>query len=160
MPRPRKPRPNLSDEIRAKYELDEIDRRILNLKLQHPGMTDEEIGVILDLHRVSVCNRRTKPAWQAAYAEETRPAADLINAVAEKAAKRYIALLDCDDPRVVEKVARSLLVHANLLKTKDEGGTAVEPLVLVMPMSQETITIAPHKLKELPVARLDDPSRT
>ncbi len=138
--------------IAEQYQLDTMDQRIMQLKIQYPTITDGKIGELVSLSRTNVNRRRRKPAFKAAIAEYFKPAQQRIEQSIDKAARIYVASLDSKNEMIKRQTAKELAVHAGILKVKEENAAReVEPLVIEMPMAQKTIEVKTVRdVKELP----------
>lgn len=91
------------------YELSETGNNILNLSLQFPEMTDEEIGLKVGIVRETVNRIKNTPAYKQAYKQSNYEAMKIIKEAKTKAAKVMSELLDNDNPKVKFDAAKTIL---------------------------------------------------
>src|SRR5688500_16458104 len=94
--------------ILAKYELDEIDKKILQLKMQYPAINDGEVAKIIGIAPKTLSVRIHAQKWQDAFSELHLPAKSLLEKNAARLTKKYIRLADCGDKKVEERVIRTI----------------------------------------------------
>lgn len=134
-------------EILAKYELDELDKQLLKLKVERPAMSDREIGIVLEIDRRVVKKRLAREAWRHAFDEFFLPAKTLIERDVSRLTRKYLKLADSHDEKVAERVIRAILISHGVLKNKvDFEAPGGEWLVIKRPMAKEVIEVGPKKL--------------
>lgn len=141
--------PASAQEILARHSLDETDKLILKLLVEHPSITDTEIGAVVNLDRKAVGARRRKEAFQNAINDFLMPAKERIQSLVDKAARKYQKLLDSHDEKVVRNVAKDILISEGRLKNRvaiDPGDS--EPLIIRK--QKEVIEVHPVAPKKLP----------
>ena len=133
-------RTKTSQEILSRYELDEVDKKILRLKLEYPSMSHGEIGTIVGINRRAVAARIKKEAWQNAINDFHTPAKSLLEKEADRLTRKYIKLCDSIDQKVAERAMRAVLVSLGILKNKVDIDTfKFEPLVIEVESSGRRI---------------------
>lgn len=126
----------------GKYTLDAEDKQIMALKLDHPGITTEDIGKIIGLSRDAISRRINAPKWQAAWEKFHTPAKNMIEEKAGELTRKYLALAKCGNPQVEERVIRTLLISMGIVKNKiDIDADGFEPLIIVQPIAQQVLTV-------------------
>lgn len=126
-----------SIEIRLDdYELDDIDKRILQYRLAYPGMKSKDIAERCKISTGVFLKRIKRPAYLKATADINRTAIERVIGLVDRAAKKYEELLDCGDLKIEERVAKSILVSAGVLKegthvTVNNNNATLESLVLL-----------------------------
>lgn len=136
-------------EVEEKYNLDEIDQKILKLKLEHPSITDSEIGAVVGLGREAVNTRRKRKSFLDAYTHYLQPAKSRIQQLVDKAARVYEKLLNSKDEKIQRLVAKDILISEAALKNRvDITSGDSEPLIIRK--AKEIIEVHPVKPKQLP----------
>lgn len=137
-------------DILMRHDLDSVDKRILQLKLEYPAMTINEIATVVGIKRQNVTLRIARTPWQKAYNDYCMPAKDLINAQAERLTKKYIRLCDSKDEKTAERAMRTILYSLGVLKRdgKSEGASNPELLIVRLPMSGQEIRVVNKQEKE------------
>jgi hypothetical protein len=137
-------------EILSRYELDEVDKKILRLKLEYPSMSHSEIGTIVGLNRKAVAVRINKSAWQEAFNDFHTPAKSLLEKEADRLTRKYLKLCDSIDQKVAERATRAVLVSLGILKNKVEvGDFKFEPLVIEFESTGRRV-VHTDEIKNLP----------
>lgn len=134
-------------EILARYELDEVDKAILKLKVQHPAIALSEIAQILGIHRGVVRKRIKKTQWQSAYDEFFLPAKSILEKEVTRLTRKYLKLADSPDVKVSERVIRAILISAGVLRNKFEvDSESFEPIIITRPLNKDVIEITTKQL--------------
>jgi hypothetical protein len=124
--------------------LDALDKRILQLELSYPSITDQEIADEIGVDRKTVNRRRLAEKYQKAIHSFLAEPIETIKASLQKAARVLVKALESDDEKIRVGAAIKILASEGVLKLRPENGEGVaEPLVIRLPMAKETITIAP-----------------
>lgn len=116
--------PDASD-ILSKYELDQIDRKILELRLKYPTISDSEIAHLIGMTRKQVNKRKNKKAFQDALNQFTEEPISILNRAMNKAARVVARALDSADERLKVSTALKMLISHGAIKVRHE----VEPQV-------------------------------
>lgn len=136
-------------DIIARHDLDEVDKRILQLKVQYPAMTITELAKTCGLTRTSIRRRMDKKVWIAAFNEFHLPAKDLIEKEAARLTRNYLKLAESRDEKVAERVIRAVLTSLGILRNRvDLDGTVFETLTVVKPIAREVIEVTGQKKLE------------
>ncbi len=90
-------------------EPDHIDRAIAILLIENPNITDEEIGIRIDLCRQTVNRRRLGDGVKTVVGEMTSIPKSEIKRVVSKAFKKLESLIDDVDPRIALQASLNLL---------------------------------------------------
>lgn len=126
------PKPLNKDETLAKYRLDEIDKALLQHKVNYPAITNREMAIVLNLNESTVAARVRKPKFKAALDKFFQEPMDTIREAATRAAREYVKLMDdTSDKRLRERVLRTILISNGILRSRvDESGHDGEPLTV------------------------------
>ncbi len=117
--------------IKEEFELDQTDNALIFYLMRYPGVTDEQLGKLVGLARPNVNRRRNAPKFKRQLEAMNRSALQLVENSVKTAAEKYVSLLDSPDDSVKERVAKSILVSAGILKQKVEvDGDFWEPFVV------------------------------
>lgn len=129
-------------KIVGRHKLDEVDKKIIAMKLDMPAISNSEIAKLIGLTRESVSRRINKPKWQDAWDKLHQPAKKLMELKADDLMRKYLKLAECGDKKVEERVMRTILVSLGIIKNRvDIDSENFEPLVITMPITQRTITV-------------------
>jgi DNA-binding Lrp family transcriptional regulator len=90
-------------------ELDDIDRNIIKLKLEKPGISGADIARIIGGSKERVNKRLQKEKVQDVLKQATKPAIDILLEAQPKAARRLIKELNSEDSNIAIKAAREIL---------------------------------------------------
>lgn len=100
------------------YNLDEIDRQIMKIKIQYPTITNQEIADIVGVDSQQVVNYRiNRPGFQSAFAEVTATTEEHMRTAANQAARRLKRLVNDDDKQVALQAIKMAL-HQYLNKAE------------------------------------------
>jgi len=107
------------NEIADSYELNALDRRIVQLLAQYPDITNADIAREVNLTPQTVVKRRRKPAMQAALADLTKTTEAHLREAAQLAARRLKALVLLAEPSEAEPFIKMALAnHINSSKVQ------------------------------------------
>lgn len=109
------------------YELSETGNSILNLSLQFPEMTDEEIGNKLNVTREWVCKVKQTPAYKKVFQIYQKKAIDIILESRTEAAIKMKSLIASKDERVSLKACENVL--GDDLKEKASDNKPIEVII-------------------------------
>lgn len=132
---------NAAERVLALYNLDAADKKLLQLMLSYPSMTNEELGSVVGLERSSVSRRTNDPKFLKALNEFYKEPLSIIEDNLRKAARVLVKALDSEDERIRVGVAIKILISSGVLKNKvniegDDG-----PLVIESPLDNKVYTI-------------------
>lgn len=100
--------------------LDALDKRILALELERPGITNKAISEVIELKPNAISQRRKAPLYQRTLHEALKGPLEIIKDGQAKAARKLIKLLDAKkttpDGQVVDDTATQLSAAATILK--------------------------------------------
>lgn len=92
------------------YDIDEVDRQIMRLRIQYPLMPSHEIAEILNIkHHQIVTYRISRPGFQAAFAEVTASTEEHMRTAANLAARRLKKLVNDGDKQVALQAIKMAL---------------------------------------------------
>lgn len=98
-----------------KYDaLDDLDKRIVQLKLQFPNITNVDIAKKLNIGRSTVQRREQKEVFKMALLSVQRPAIETLMGLRQKAARKYGTLLDSENEYIQFRTAKELLKDIEL----------------------------------------------
>jgi hypothetical protein len=111
--------------------LDAIDKNILTMELERPGITNKAISEVIGIGPDLISKRRKATAYQRALHELLKSPLDIIRDGQAKAARKLIKLLDAKDPETgmddiktqmnaVATILRPVLPHAVAHGTTDD----------------------------------------
>jgi hypothetical protein len=112
-----------AEVVRASLELDHVDVEILRLVLQHPGITQEQIGDLVGLRRQQVNVRMRADKFQRALRAAQRSALEIVQDNSVAAARRLGELIRHEDPRVA---LRACIAHLAPLLYRRVSDTEAE----------------------------------
>jgi hypothetical protein len=100
--------------------LDAVDKKMLALEIERPGIKSSDIAAQVGLQRDTVTRRRKAPLYQRALHEALKSPLDIIRDGQAKAARKLIKLLDATtytvDGHVVDDVKTQLSAAATILR--------------------------------------------
>jgi predicted DNA-binding protein (UPF0251 family) len=108
---------------KAALTLDQVDAEILRLLLQHPSITQEQIGEVIGFTRQTVNERINAPKFQAALQVAARSALEIFESNKARAARKLGALIDSPDDHVAIRASIAHMwphIHGEL-KDKTAG---------------------------------------
>lgn len=91
------------------YQLDDIDKKIIQLKRAFPRITAKEIAFQCGVSDQTVRYRCNKPAMKAAWEDLTRSTDDLLKEAAREAVRTILKHLKHKDPKVALTAAKMAL---------------------------------------------------
>jgi hypothetical protein len=92
-----------------RYNLDEIDKRIIQLKLKHPNISMRDLAQALDVTVNTIFTHCNKPGFVQAYEEVTATTEDLLKKAAREGALRLIQIIKTGDNDAAVKAIRMAL---------------------------------------------------
>ena len=104
-PKKTKEKPKDWDE----YKLDNVDRAMINVLLEFPAITNEDLGKQVGLKPYQARYRRIRPAFDKAWERAVEPVEDILKRALPIAARRMLELTKCDDKRIAYEAAKTLL---------------------------------------------------
>lgn len=115
--------PNLEDDQRTrsialKYRLDEMDKKILDLRLKYPSLDSKEIADILEVGEGAINARFMKPAMQRAMQEHSKTFFEQLGDLQMMAVKRLKQLVNDPDKDVAIaaiKIAMAPMINQHTL---------------------------------------------
>lgn len=100
-----------------KHRLDHIDSLIMDAIVDFPGITNNEIGVLVGLGGKQVSNRRNAPKFKEAWNKLFLPPLERFQEKAAELGKRYLQLASQnEDLGVAEKATSKILASLGALK--------------------------------------------
>ena len=137
-----KPKPTKTTRHAIDYQLDDVDRRILALKLKHPSMKKVHIAELIGLERKQIATRMKKPAWLDAYSDNVMPAKALLKKKEDQLTRKYVQLTESQNEHIKEKVISKILVTQGILKSENTSiNNVFEPIVINVPLYNQQIKI-------------------
>lgn len=91
------------------YKLDNLDRAMINILLEFPAITNEDLGKQVGLKYDATMRRRKRPAFDKAWERAVEPVEDILRRALPIAARRLLELTKCDDKRIAYEAAKTLL---------------------------------------------------
>ena len=140
------------DEIYDDFKLDQVDRQLLNILLEFPAISNEDLGRHVGLCSAQVRRRRLRPVFNKAYDRAIEPVEDILRRALPIAARKMLELTKSDDKKIAFEAAKCLLGpilnrvtvdHNNVQKVKvyksevRSDGTLVRHLVEELIESKE-----------------------
>lgn len=143
------------------YKLDNVDKMMLNILLEFPAITNEDLGKQVGLKADMARKRRVRPAFNKALDRALEPVDDILKRALPIAARKMLELTKCDDKKIAFEAAKCLLgpilnrvtVDHNVQKMRvyktelKSDGTIIRQLVEEMidasPAGHETIDVEP-----------------
>ncbi len=110
-------------------KLDEIDKELIRLKLEQPGIRYSELAERVQLSMRQVWKRVNSDQFQKALHEYQKEAIDIIRDAKKRAARRLLKLVDNKDAEVARKVCVDLCADILPVRTvgvKHSGKVTVE----------------------------------
>lgn len=92
--------------------LDEVDRKLLALKLEKPGLSLASLAEEVHLNLQTVWLRVNKPNFKKVLADYQRHAIDIIKDARNDAARQLVKLIHAHDERVSAQVCLAILADA------------------------------------------------
>jgi len=120
--------PKQQEELKARYELDNIDMMILKHLSKFPTTTATELAVIVGLQRPAVSKRMAKPAFKRALDEILADTKQVMQRNALAAAKRLSKLIQSEDTSVALNAIKIALTPF-VQKMLAEETQAVVPVI-------------------------------
>ena len=105
------------------FEIDARDRRILQLLVDHPEMTNNELGKAIGIGTLSISRRRNKPAFKKAYADLMSTTDELMARAQKMAARRLLTMIKDPDKKIAMeaiKLALGPLTNKHQVDIKEE----------------------------------------
>ena len=105
------------------YEIDQKDRRILQVLVDHPDITNAALAKIVGLGVNTIGKRRNKPAFKKAYSDLMATTDDLMKRAQKMAARRLLALIKDPDKKIAleaSKMALAPMMNKHSLDIKEE----------------------------------------
>ena len=93
----------------SETELDSIDQAIIRLEQARPGISNREIGEIVDVYEKTVSRRRKREIYQSVIRELNKSALEIIKEGQVKAARVLGELLEHGEGKIRLEAARILL---------------------------------------------------
>jgi hypothetical protein len=97
------------DEQFDEYKLDNVDKMMLNILLEFPAITNEELGKQVGLLGHAARRRRLRPAFNKALDRALEPVDDILKRALPIAARRLLDLTKSDDKKIALEAAKTLL---------------------------------------------------
>lgn len=91
------------------YKIDSTDKAMINVLLEFPAITNEELGKQVGLSEKAARLRRKRPAFDKAWERAVEPVEDILKRALPIAARRMLELTKCDDKRIAYEAAKTLL---------------------------------------------------
>lgn len=82
------------------FEIDARDRMILQILVDHPDSTNNEIGKAIGVSNAAISKRRNKPAFKKAYADLMSTTDDLMARAQKMSARRLLTLIKDADKKI------------------------------------------------------------
>ena len=115
--------PNMEDDQRTrsialKYRLDEMDKKILDLRIKYPSLESKEIADVLEVGEGVINSRFMKPAMQRAMQEHSKTFFEQLGDLQMMAVKRLKQLVNDSDKDVAIaaiKIAMAPMINQHTL---------------------------------------------
>ena len=91
------------------YKLDQVDRQMLQILIEFPAITNEDLSKHVGLGAEQVRRRRVRPAFNKAYDRAIEPVEDILKRALPIAARKMLELTKSDDKRIAFEAAKCLL---------------------------------------------------
>lgn len=101
------------ESVIDKYNLDEVDKRILKLFVDFPGIKQGEIAKEVGICRKAVNLRMQKPAFRLAVRDKLATADDLIKTALDATLRRMIEIIQFGSPREATEASKVIAVLAS-----------------------------------------------
>jgi hypothetical protein len=105
-----------------RFELDDIDQKILKLKVQYPDMKKKDIADYLKMHPTTIGIRMKKPAYLKALSEFNKTTGEWILDLGRHMFRRLKTLINDPDKSVA---LQALKIAAPLVMNHDHSGSVV-----------------------------------
>lgn len=91
------------------YKLDNVDKMMINILLEFPAITNEDLGKQVGLKADMARKRRLRPAFNKALDRALEPVEDILKRALPIAARKMLELTKCDDKKIAFEAAKCLL---------------------------------------------------
>ena len=106
------------------FEIDEKDRRILQILVDHPDMSNQAMSKLgISMSPATIGRRRAKPAFIKAYKDLMSTTDDLMKRAAKMAARRLLTMIKDPDKKIAleaMKMALSAQMNKHTVDIKEE----------------------------------------
>jgi hypothetical protein len=105
------------------YEIDRLDRSILQLFVDHPTIKNTEVAKKLGICVTTIRNRKAKPAYKKAYSDLMSTSDELLKRAQKMAARRLLTFIKDPDKKFAldaMKVALSQMPQKREIEVKEE----------------------------------------
>ena len=106
------------------FEIDEKDRRILQILVDHPDMTNQAMSKLgINMSPATIGRRKAKPAFIKAYKDLMSTTDDLMKRAAKMSARRLLQMIKDPDKKIAleaMKMALSPLMNKHSVEIKEE----------------------------------------
>lgn len=110
--------------IALKFQLEEIDKKILDLRIKYPTLLNKEIADVLEVTEAYVNQRILKPAMQRAMAEHSKTFFDQLSDLQMLAVKRLKQLVNDQDKNIALaaiKIAMAPMTNQHTLNIRSNS---------------------------------------
>lgn len=114
--------------IALKYRLDEMDKKILDLRIKYPSLDSREIADVLEVGEAAINSRFMKPAMQRAMQEHTKTFFEQLGDLQMMAVKRLKQLVNDSDKDIAIaaiKIAMAPMINQHTLNINNGKDRAV-----------------------------------
>ena len=106
------------------FEIDEKDRRILQILVDHPDMSNQAMSKLgINMSPATIGRRKAKPAFIKAYKDLMSTTDDLMKRAAKMSARRLLTLIKDPDKKIALEAMEMALasqMNKHTLETKSE----------------------------------------
>ena len=108
------------NKVLDEYQLDAVDKTILDAMFDFPGITTEEIGKLVNLVRQSVSVRINREKFKRALAERTMAPRKKLEKAAPRILERYLRLCEFAEEGVSERACAKVLNTLGIIQQSSD----------------------------------------
>lgn len=111
-----------------RFQLDEIDKKILDLRFKYPSLVSKDIADVLNVAESYVSNKLLKPAMQRAMQEHSKTFFDNLSDLQMLAVKRLKQLVNDQDKNIALsaiKIAMAPMINQHTVNVNNQGDKAL-----------------------------------
>lgn len=117
-------------KVLEKYDLDAVDKSILQHTINKPGITDKEVGLLVGLSRRQTNERRNTAKFKKVLSEFQAEPIDMFRAKLRKAAQIVIKTMDSLNGKLAFDAACRILYSEGVLKKESDHTVNLMPTVI------------------------------
>ncbi len=111
------PQPNLTDvkrlvAIKKKYELDEIDSKILRYHNKFPSITDSDLAALVGIDINAVTERKATPVYQKAFSDYNRSEREMVQDALKRAMMEMVRIVSGSADPLTKIRATEVIIKA------------------------------------------------